>query len=454
MNGLQLVILNHTRQQLHEPWALSDKVFGLKWQTLIQGGFGPCEFNMKWWPGADRILNEGRIVLVKYGIRTVYAGRLADPKIERHSVNIGATTQYEQIGQSDGDAYDDGTTFYRALADVKVGDSGGSTLTAGLVFESVNVPRNAEILSATLTLAGSKIGSPVVRFYGEAADNAALYTAGATWPKDRNKTSAHVDPNMGSWTSTDVTILVQEIVDRSGWSSGNRMGMILADNGSPTNAYLSITAYDSVPALSAQLTIIYKTEDVVDLSFVLHYFQRPELTRANADLVVYAMDVVGGKLALTQNLEKLVNSVKARYGSGPSYTAAAEDADSIAKYDKRMNNPGELNAGESVTVTVANKVRDAYLEENKDPKWETDKLTLLNVRNRYGQRIHPSTVRAGRVVWFPEFATFDEDDARVFYIMQTEYNADKNQLAFNTTSVEKSTAMWLAQMKAKYSERI
>src|SRR5690606_35794027 len=58
----------------------------------------------------------------------------------------------------------------------------------------------------------------------------------------------------------DATDIIQEIVDRGGWNSGNAITMVLTDRGTTaTGAYASVYDYANDPTRAAKLTIVRST---------------------------------------------------------------------------------------------------------------------------------------------------------------------------------------------------
>ena len=106
----------------------------------------------------------------------------------------------------------------------------------GLRFQNITIPKNAQITNATLTvvLKASPNGNLYCDIYGHAADNASNFTTSAyiTNTTYRPRTSASYSVSYSNGASEDyygitVTNIVQEIVDRSGWSSGNAIALLL-----------------------------------------------------------------------------------------------------------------------------------------------------------------------------------------------------------------------------------
>ncbi|MDH7486927.1 MAG: SdrD B-like domain-containing protein [Anaerolineae bacterium] len=134
---------------------------------------------------------------------------------------------------------------------------------AGLRFTGVPVLRGATITSAQLSLRYWYIsGVPVnAHVWGEAADSALTFTDDNTLAHLRPHTIASVAWSITStpseWFSApDVKQLVQEIVNRPGWSPGNALALLI--EGDPgTSQYVSASAYDQEPKWAAKLKICH-----------------------------------------------------------------------------------------------------------------------------------------------------------------------------------------------------
>ena len=141
---------------------------------------------------------------------------------------------------------------------------------SGFRFTSVAIPQGATILSAILDLysSGTAIGtSPLVKFYGNAIDNATAFNISTEKPESKTKTTASVSKTFTSsaWNPTtgfgvdpvDIAGVVQEIVSRAGWASGNALAVLAYDNGSANSTYVGVSTYDSASSRGAKLTIAY-----------------------------------------------------------------------------------------------------------------------------------------------------------------------------------------------------
>ncbi len=114
--------------------------------------------------------------------------------------------------------------------------SGDYDWASGFRFTGVTIPQGATITSAYLTLNSAGVSGAIQQKFinGEAADNAATFSTAADY-NGRTRTSASVSWTAGAWTSgtwynsTDITTVVQEIVNRAGWTSGNAMALFWYD---------------------------------------------------------------------------------------------------------------------------------------------------------------------------------------------------------------------------------
>jgi len=121
---------------------------------------------------------------------------------------------------------------------VEVGKTAADGLNYGAYrFLTVNVAQGTTIAKAIMEIhVGGVNGSNQVkmRIWGINEDNTAEFDTG-TFATARGKTTASVDydfnPSVGSFYQITVTSLVQEILNRAGWVSGNQLGIMLWDNG-------------------------------------------------------------------------------------------------------------------------------------------------------------------------------------------------------------------------------
>ena len=131
-------------------------------------------------------------------------------------------------------------------------------------FNNVTIPQGAVITSAVLTLKASETKSDNITFkvFGIDEDDTADFSSD---PGGRSKTTANADWNINGQTieteyTKDVTAIVQEIIDRGGWASGNDLGLITQNNGSANDKIGRFYSYDGASGKAALLEITYGTD--------------------------------------------------------------------------------------------------------------------------------------------------------------------------------------------------
>lgn len=132
----------------------------------------------------------------------------------------------------------------------------------GLRFRSVNVPQGATITSATVTTVVQSVqGTPNLTMYGNDVDDAPGWgNTGNNKPHQVVKTTASVGytpTGSGSYQS-NVTSIVQEIVDRGGWSSGNDIRFALINQAVANNNRANVWDLKAANGSEATLDIEYE----------------------------------------------------------------------------------------------------------------------------------------------------------------------------------------------------
>lgn len=151
----------------------------------------------------------------------------------------------------------------------------------GMRFTNVTIPKGATIISACLIFRCSNSRSGGVantRISAEKEDNPATFAddAAAFDARWANRTVARVDwDSIPAWVkdtdynSPEIKTVIQEIVDRAGWVSGNSMVLFWEDfeDRSDKNDCLRIAySYDGSTTYAPILYVIYKATTVSLLS--------------------------------------------------------------------------------------------------------------------------------------------------------------------------------------------
>jgi hypothetical protein len=150
-----------------------------------------------------------------------------------------------------------GTYWHWYYTDSEVGKANpAGSINFALRFTNVSIPPGSTIVSAKLSLmcwfaSGKNI---YTKIYGIDEDNTALFPTeqnGADVPTDRTPTTAFVDwdragglPDDVYADTADFTAVVQEIIDRGGWASGNAMGFVIKDDGFANDEAQYVYNYD------------------------------------------------------------------------------------------------------------------------------------------------------------------------------------------------------------------
>jgi hypothetical protein len=124
-------------------------------------------------------------------------------------------------------------------------DGGGNQL-VGLRFNEVTIPQGATILNAYIQFKVDEVnsGGTSLTVQGENTDSAGTFTTSSGDISSRDKTTAGVPWSPVPWLTVgeagldqrtpDITSVVQEIVNRLGWVSGNSLAIIISGTGERT----------------------------------------------------------------------------------------------------------------------------------------------------------------------------------------------------------------------------
>lgn len=158
------------------------------------------------------------------------------------------------------DTAEDGTELVGLglLTDQITAGNEGVEANAFFRFLNVTLPQGATVSSATITLnITAASGVLATTLYGVDADNAAAFADPGNLPSAATKTTASADPDPAGTGSKIITItdIVQEIVDRPGWASGNAMAFVADDDASSST--WSAEDYEAVGTAEATLDITY-----------------------------------------------------------------------------------------------------------------------------------------------------------------------------------------------------
>jgi hypothetical protein len=141
----------------------------------------------------------------------------------------------------------------------------GKVQKVGVRFTGVDIPAGATILEAWVQFQADETGSGVisVTLEGEAVDSAAAFTSSNANISSRPRTAASTTWSPPDWPTkndqgpdqqtSDISAVIQEIVDRPGWSSGNALAIIFTGTGTRT-----AESYNGKPEAAPLLHVLYQ----------------------------------------------------------------------------------------------------------------------------------------------------------------------------------------------------
>ncbi len=152
-----------------------------------------------------------------------------------------------RVAAEDDDAeerFSDGNMFWQSVdLDLAVGST---TDIVGMRFTNITIPQDAAIQIAWVQFKAEETGSGAIALtiLGEDVDDAAQFIDSSYNITSRSTTGESVAWSPPAWNSTgeagvdqrtpDISAIIQEIVDRPGWSSGNALVIIITGTGTRT----------------------------------------------------------------------------------------------------------------------------------------------------------------------------------------------------------------------------
>ncbi len=141
----------------------------------------------------------------------------------------------------------------------------------GIRFSEVSIPQGAKITKANIIFGAARSSETpaTMEIHGEASDNAATFSATNGNISSRATTGAKITWDADAWvendeeTTTNLTEVVQEIVNRGGWCGGNAMAFIFSNPNIGTDSPLRRAySYDDAASNAPKLQIEYDPASV------------------------------------------------------------------------------------------------------------------------------------------------------------------------------------------------
>lgn len=180
-------------------------------------------------------------------------------------VSVGVATLSRQVATGNDDAEEKNGTMSLTSTDLElIRESADQTV--GVRFTNLQIPAGATINSASIqfTTDETTSESTSLTIYGEDTGNASGFSSSSNNISTRPVTAAFANWNPPAWNSvgesgsaqrtTDLSSIVQEIVGRGDWNSGNAMVFIFTGSGRRT-----AESYNGSTSGAPTLTVSYAT---------------------------------------------------------------------------------------------------------------------------------------------------------------------------------------------------
>lgn len=160
--------------------------------------------------------------------------------------------------------------------------------TVGLLYDNVTIPQGATITNAYIKFRSednSPSSSASVKVYAEDVDNASTFSYTDDDITDRTKTTANVTWSIERWytnsyyNTDDISSVIQEVINRSNWSSGNKLNIIIEPNSGSDRGAIS---RDNSSSSAPEIFITYTTGSAHANKFIVEI----DTTSGNLDEVI------------------------------------------------------------------------------------------------------------------------------------------------------------------------
>ena len=211
--------------------------------------------------------NSGSMNFNAYGTYPGDSGTVVDEPFTGEPYSGKKTFQISSLQDDAEETTGAGSITYYNNGDLDLGgfSVGTNDSVVGLRFQNITIPQGMTIYSAYITFRANVANSEVTNLLiaGEASDNAAPFNTTADNIKNRTATTTTVTwSNVQPWSagvdypSASIKDIMQEIVSRPGWASGNAMVFrITGIPGTPNKR--DVRAYDTNASTAPRLNVVY-----------------------------------------------------------------------------------------------------------------------------------------------------------------------------------------------------
>lgn len=307
--------------------------------------------------GAMRIFANNSQMLFEFITRNgVLIDSYAIPASETNFVSRQISSGSDDVEETLSDG-----SMYINSSDIELVDdlSSNGEQIVGLRFNNITIPQGATIDLAYLEFSVDETSSAAtdVQISIQASDNAPAFTSNAFDVSSRAPTAATVNWNIPEWnsvgdshTSPGIHGLVQSVVNRVGWNSGNSLVFMIEGTGTRT-----AEAYEGVSHLSARLYI--------------EYSDAPENTPPTSDFDWSPNGLTVSFSDTSSDSDGTITAWQWNFGDGGTSTEQNPDRTYSASgtYDVALmvtdNDGASDTASQEVTVTAPNSLPTAAFTE-------------------------------------------------------------------------------------------
>ena len=332
------------------------------------------------------------------------------------SVTLAAVFERRVAAGSDDAEQPSGSAPTLGSIDLDLGQDGGNPQTVGMRWTAVAIPPGATITSAWVqfTARDALSGATQLTFAGQAADNATTFTTANLNVSSRPRTTATASWTPAAWSQNqagaaqrtpDLSTVIQEVVSRPGWTSGNALALIVTGSGQR-----SAQSFNGSSAQAPLLHIEYSMEDqpptarltVTQLQSPLLTVVADASTSTDADatpIASYRFDFGDGTAAVTTTAP--VATAQHTYAAAGTYTVTVIATDTGALASSPASASVNVSANPpSPSITVERRVAagsdDAEESSNgsmsltsSDLEFVTDGSNLQTVGSALDRPRHP-----------------------------------------------------------------
>ena len=268
---------------------------------------------------------------------------IASKKISQNGINI-------RISQSSDDAeqLDNGNMDLDDKSDLDIAEN-----QIGLRFQNINIPQGATITKAYIQFTAennNEKDSASVKIFAENVDNAKTFSKSKSDITNRKTTHASVNWSIPEWKNqgnagnaqktSDISTLVQEVINRKDWSKGNSIAFMLLINKHGDRDALT---YDGNPRKASLLHIEFSGEQNLKLKGLIRDFK---ISHPDFEYIIGDDDGIVKPLLGDGNGADSDNPAHAKLGA----TKTTTSADNFNQWYKNFEN---INKCKEFDITLA-----------------------------------------------------------------------------------------------------